>query len=130
VRDCRDCDGDGILDEWEVAHGLNPSDPSDAALDPDHDGHSNLEEFSAGTDPQSSNSVTRIIGFVLTGDDVRIRFRGVAGKRYLLEHNNALTTSNWSGVAGFRLGSSAVVDLIDSGGRWRTNQYYRVRLLP
>jgi len=130
VRDCRDCDGDGILDAWEIAHGLNPSDPSDGALDPDQDGHSNFQEFLAGTDPHSSNSVTRIIGFVLTGDDVRIRFSGVAGKRYLLEHNHALTSSNWIGVASFRLGASAVVDLIDSGGRWRTNQYYRIRLLP
>jgi uncharacterized repeat protein (TIGR01451 family) len=130
VSICRDCDGDGIWDDWEITNGLNPLDVSDGARDPDGDGHSNLQEFLAGTDPNSSNSVMRITGFALNGDDVRIRFRGVAGKRYALEHNTAMTGSNWTSIVGFRLGSSASVDLIDSGGRRRTNQYYRVRLVP
>ncbi len=48
----RDSDGDGIPDGWEVAHGLNALDPSDAGLDPDGDGYTNLQEYLAGTDPQ------------------------------------------------------------------------------
>ena len=46
-----DSDGDGIPDYWEIAHGLNPYDPSDADLDSDGDGGSNLDEFLGGTDP-------------------------------------------------------------------------------
>jgi len=40
-----DTDQDGIPDNWEIAHGLNPNDPADAALDRDGDGYSNLEEY-------------------------------------------------------------------------------------
>jgi hypothetical protein len=46
-----DSDHDGMPDDWEIQHGLNPHDPSDAALDNDHDGYTNLEEYLNGTDP-------------------------------------------------------------------------------
>src|SRR5436190_8381861 len=47
----KDSDGDGMPDEWERRYGLNPSDPSDANLDKDHDGYTNVEEYLNGTDP-------------------------------------------------------------------------------
>jgi pectate lyase len=40
-----DADRDGLPDEWERAHGLNPHDPRDASADRDGDGYTNLEEF-------------------------------------------------------------------------------------
>ena len=46
-----DKDEDGMKDEWEVTHKLNPLDPDDGKGDPDKDGFSNLEEFRFGTDP-------------------------------------------------------------------------------
>jgi hypothetical protein len=47
-----DTDGDGIPDKWELDHGLNAL-VNDAALDPDHDGLSNLQEYLHGADPHS-----------------------------------------------------------------------------
>ncbi|MBR9911261.1 MAG: hypothetical protein GYB33_13010 [Gammaproteobacteria bacterium] len=46
-----DVDGDGLPDEYEVANGLNPSDPIDAFEDQDNDGLSALEEYNLGTNP-------------------------------------------------------------------------------
>ncbi len=45
-----DTDGDGIPDDGELRLGLNPHDPTDALLDPDRDGLTNLQEFQHGTD--------------------------------------------------------------------------------
>ena len=50
-----DTDGDGMPDNWEVAHGLDPN-RNDAAEDPDNDGLSNLAEFKAGTDPHNPDT--------------------------------------------------------------------------
>ena len=47
----KDSDNDGMPDEWEGRHGLNSADPSDANLDKDHDGYTNIEEYLNGTDP-------------------------------------------------------------------------------
>ena len=44
----RDSDGDGMPDEWETAHGLNPNDPSDAAKDATGDGYTNIEKYING----------------------------------------------------------------------------------
>ena len=49
---------DGIPDDYEFSHGLNSKDASDATLDLDGDGHSNLVEYLAATDINDSSSST------------------------------------------------------------------------
>ena len=51
-----DDDNDGMTDAFEITHGLDPLDPSDAALDPDNDNLSNLEEFNIGTNPNNPDT--------------------------------------------------------------------------
>ncbi len=51
-----DSDGDGMSDGWEIANTFNPRDDSDAALDADEDGYSNLVEFKDQTDPNNADS--------------------------------------------------------------------------
>jgi hypothetical protein len=46
-----DSDGDGIPDDWEAFHGLDPADYTDAFLDPDGDGIATLGEFRLRSDP-------------------------------------------------------------------------------
>lgn len=51
-----DTDTDGISDGAEVEASLDPNDASDAGLDNDSDGLTNLEEFNAGTDTQNPDT--------------------------------------------------------------------------
>ncbi len=49
----RDGDGDGMPDDWETKHGLDPKDSSDAIQDLNGDGYTNIEEFINGLDPSA-----------------------------------------------------------------------------
>ncbi|MCK5561849.1 MAG: PKD domain-containing protein, partial [Thermoplasmata archaeon] len=51
-----DTDGDGLPDDWELEHGLDPENPDDALLDADGDTLTNLEEFEYGTDPNNEDT--------------------------------------------------------------------------
>ena len=40
-----DTDGDGMPDEWEFVHGLDPNNPNDGNEDRTNDGYTNIEEY-------------------------------------------------------------------------------------
>ncbi|HEX2855167.1 MAG TPA: hypothetical protein VHO24_18175 [Opitutaceae bacterium] len=49
----KDTDGDGMPDEWETAHGLNPKSAADASTDLNGDGYTNIEDYINGLDPRA-----------------------------------------------------------------------------
>ncbi|MGV6858941.1 MAG: PKD domain-containing protein [bacterium] len=51
-----DADGDQIPNDYELANGMDPLSAADAGADPDNDQLTNLEEYLAGTNPQSGDS--------------------------------------------------------------------------
>ena len=46
-----DADADGMPDDWEARHGLDPNDSADSKTDEDGDGYTSIEEYLNGTDP-------------------------------------------------------------------------------
>ena len=62
VDDSTDSDNDGLLDAWELEHGLNRARRTaggtviEADLDPDGDGLTHLEEFNLGSNPNSNDT--------------------------------------------------------------------------
>jgi hypothetical protein len=64
-----DRDGDGIPDEWETAHGLDPKNPADGLLDSDGDGLNNLAEYLLGRDPGRAEPVERAFAVQPSGLD-------------------------------------------------------------
>jgi hypothetical protein len=91
-----DNDGDGMPDIWEKKYGLNPLDPSDAAIDSDGDGFTNLEEFKAGTDPKDPASkpdpMSKLRVSRINVEPFKLRFLGVSklpsGSKYQLNLRN------------------------------------------
>ncbi|MDR1884320.1 MAG: polysaccharide lyase [Prevotella sp.] len=54
----KDSDNDGIPDAWEIKYGLDPNDPSDAVLDMNGDGYTNIEKYINGMDPGTKTDWT------------------------------------------------------------------------
>jgi hypothetical protein len=123
-----DTDHDGMPDAWELAHGLNPNDLTDAAKDDDGDGFSNLQEFLAGTDPADPASAFKITALAVTGSNTLITFSTALDKSYAIETTSNLPSANWTIVTQNVAGTGNNLQLITT-----TNTpalYYRVRLLP
>jgi len=51
-----DRDGDQCPDDWEIQHGLDPSNPNDCSEDPDEDGPPNKEEYLHRTNPNKADT--------------------------------------------------------------------------
>ncbi|MBE7504329.1 MAG: lamin tail domain-containing protein [Verrucomicrobiales bacterium] len=97
-----DVDRDGLPDEWELAHGLDPLNPSGddgPEGDPDQDGLTNLEEYQAGTHPRDPGSRLAISAVALSDVETLIRFEAVAGRTYTILFCDDLALGLWMPLA-------------------------------
>ncbi|HEY2251869.1 MAG TPA: hypothetical protein VGH74_12440, partial [Planctomycetaceae bacterium] len=78
-----DTDNDGIPDDWEIANGLNPNDPTDAGKDSDGDGLTNFQEYLAGTNPQDpASTLAASVSKTATPGQFQVTFTALAGHGY------------------------------------------------
>jgi hypothetical protein len=96
-----DTDGDGLPDDWELAHNFDPTNAADAALDADQDGVSNLDEYLAGSDPLDRETILDIAFVRIEGSPraASIIFSATAGKTYSVLRRDSLETGAWVPIA-------------------------------
>jgi len=124
-----DLDSDGMLDSWELAHGLIVG-TNDANLDPDGDSFANLQEFIAGTDPQDSSSYLKIetVKPNATTHSVELTFQAVAGKSYTMWFSDTLPANPWNTLTNVPAPPmNTVVIVEDSQITNSTQRYYRLQ---
>jgi hypothetical protein len=56
ANEFEDSDSDGMQDDWETKHGLNPNSAGDATTNLDSDAFNNLAEYNHNTDPRNSDT--------------------------------------------------------------------------
>ena len=76
-------------------------DSNDAAEDSDNDGHSNLQEFAAGTDPKSASSRLKIASSAYNPAtrQITLDWPSIPGRVYRIEHKTGLGDSSWAEIA-------------------------------
>ncbi|HWB06033.1 MAG TPA: hypothetical protein VG796_23625 [Verrucomicrobiales bacterium] len=121
-----DSDGDGLPDDWETTNfgNLNQT----AAGDADGDGQTNAAEFAAGTLPANGKSFMGITSWENTSPLIRLTFASVAGKRYIAQYSENLSTWTDAGNTTTATGASTTNTFVAPGSPGR--YYFRIKLVP
>jgi len=123
-----DSDNDGLPDDYEITHDLNPLNSLDARSDFDEDGHTLAQEYAAGTNPDDPGSILRIRRFHFEGDDAVLEISTGVNRDYRIER---LTSVTGPGVVFAELpGGDDWSTVRDFGARRLPRAFYRVRAVP
>ena len=126
-----DTDGDGMPDYWELLHGFDLAESSDAAGDPDGDGVSNVQEFLQGSNPRDAADPLNIIAQRRDGADFFFTFKSVVGRSYRIEYKNSLTDPAWLPLGGDITASGTTTEAQDAAVFGALpSRFYHARLLP
>lgn len=85
-----DVDSDGLSNGWESNSFGGPTNGV-ASLDSDGDGHSNLQEFVAGTNPNNASDRLAVRGASTADSTFNVSWSAVSGKTYTVWRAPALT---------------------------------------
>jgi hypothetical protein len=132
----RDDDADGIRNDYEQSHGLDPLNGADANVDSDGDGLTNLQEFQAGTDATNNASAFRIT--VITRQDntnMLVTWTMGPNKTNALQRTTGVGSSYSNNFADIFIVTNTVnttTNYLDVGAAsaGSTPRFYRIRLVP
>ncbi|MGA0110511.1 MAG: alpha-amylase family glycosyl hydrolase [Chthoniobacterales bacterium] len=125
-----DIDGDGMTNEYELAHGLNPNSAADRDRDDDADGFSNYVEFMAGTAANNRDSALKVVSFAPGQTEMAIRWKSVPGAVYRVRYTYDLA-GRWSDVDGGLIAADTQeTEVTMSTPEGATKAFYSVVLVP
>jgi hypothetical protein len=123
-----DSDGDQRHDDWEMA--CFDTLGRDGTGDFDGDGHTDRQEFLAGTDPTNVGSVLRVITLEHAGSrDVTLFWAAAPGRTYRVQYKEAVNDPAWTELPGTVRYQGNTASLVDSPGTPRPHRFYRVMLV-
>ncbi len=121
-----DCDGDGMADVWEMQHGLDPTNPGDRDLDPDHDGRTNWQESQSGTDPNDTQSVLQA-HLTEDGNGALVEFTAMPNVSYTIQYTDQLGSSLWNSLTNIPPQASKTnLQITDPEAGANGHRFYRV----
>jgi Tol biopolymer transport system component len=123
-----DSDGDGLDDDWELAY-FDTLD-RDGSGDYDGDGHTDRQEFLAGTDPTNTGSIFKILTVTSLHGTTTVLWSATPGKTYRIQFKNSLEDAEWTDLPGPVTATGSMASLIDDSAGAATHRYYRAILVP
>ena len=123
-----DSDSDGLPNDWELAHGLDPE-SNDGGADPDGDGLTNLQEFNCGTNPRDQASRLEL-AVVRDNNQLELRFQAQPNRTYSIESCEQLERDKWKTIRTLAPGEGSEVVVRELIGRDQTAHYFRLLVFP
>ncbi len=125
-----DADEDGLPNDWESAHGLDPlvaTEDDGAAGDPDGDDSTNLREYLSGTHPRDATSFFAVHSINSNAASVLLTFSAVAGRTYSVLYCDALGSGEWLKLEDVPVQmETGVVEIHDPEAETVGTRFYRV----
>ena len=131
-RPVEDTDNDGLTDDWELRY-FGTTANTDGHADADGDGHTDLQEFRAGTNPTNALSQLRIRSFTFDSTNVLISWQTAGDRTNIVQTAPSLTNAFTDVSPPLIIAGSGdtLASYLDPGGATLgPPRFYRIRTVP
>jgi hypothetical protein len=124
-----DDDGDGLPNDWELAHGLDPKSAlgvNGADGDLDNDGATNMQEYLSGTDPTDPNSYLQLEIASAAPASRTLSFQAESGKSYSIFYKTNLLDPTWTKLTDVPASQTAGTKSVADNNSNNMTRFYRL----